>query len=135
MELKLNKPQVIIVPAKAEWFKTEFMLKKDHVYKFEVLPNDQIWTDGRWLGDFTADGKASIIMGIFYPFARMPFKKWFSLLGCIDKKRSSYFKIGTRLENYGPEKDGELICFANDVLGFYEHNNKGEMKLTITRIK
>jgi hypothetical protein len=125
---------VVIIPAIEPWFHTGILLKKAHTYKMEVIPNNQVWKDGRTLGEFTADGKRVLFLMLLYPFIRMPLVKWFALLGCINGKRKTYFKIGKLLENYQPPEDGELICFANDALGFYKHNNSGEMVLTITRI-
>lgn len=134
-EPELNIPETKIIPAIEPWFQTGLLLKKDNLYRFEVLPPQQTWKDGKFLGEFTANGRTIPHLFLAYPFVRMPFVKWFALIGCINKKRATYFKIGIKLENYSPPEDGELICFANDALGFYRHNNSGEIKLTITRIK
>lgn len=135
VELELNIPQQTIVPAIEPWFGTGFLLKENCTHRLEVTPPTQTWTDGKLLGDFTADGKKLPWLSVLYLFIRMPSVKWYALLGCINRKRKTYFKIGILKEHYTPPEDGELICFANDALGFYKHNNKGEMILTVTRIK
>ncbi len=132
--LDLNTPVTTSVICIEEWNHTGILLKSDSIYKLEVIPADQVWYDGHKLPPFTADGKMLPYLALWYPFIRMPFVKWFALLGCIDKKRSTYFKIGTVCDNYSPEIDGELICFANDARRFYKHNNEGQMELTVTKI-
>ncbi len=131
-ELELNAPKEVTVPADNPWYHTGLLLRKTHVYKMEVLPADQTWFDAK-MKPFTADGRV-VPLGVgVKPFFRMPFVKWFALLGSIGENSDTYFKIGLLREEYTPEEDGELVCFANDVLGHYE-NNSGEMKFTITRI-
>lgn len=134
-EIELNESVKIIVPAIDPWFGTGLFLTKNSTYQFEVRPSNQTWSDGKCLGKFTAEGKVLPFLLLLYPFIRMPLVKWFALLGCINKKRCSYFKIGVYLSVYSPPEDGELFCFANDALGFYKHNNKGQMELYITKIK
>jgi hypothetical protein len=134
LELAINQSTTVVVPAIEPWYQTKVKLYKSNTYKMEVLPSTQVWRDGKTLGNFTANGKKLIGLFLLYPFIRMPLIKWFALLGCINKKRSTYFKIGTKLAAYQPPEDGELVCFANDALGFYKHNNTGQMVLTITRI-
>lgn len=133
-ELPLNVPVTRTVPADNPWYQTGLMLRKGAVYRFEVLPKEQTWIDAK-LAPFTADGRTMAHLFLLKPFFRMPMVKWFALLGSIGKDRSTYFRIGTFKDDFRPEKDGELVCFANDVLGFgrYE-NNSGSITLTITRI-
>jgi len=137
-ELQLNKPETTTVPAIDPWFATGFMLRKGSTYQFEVIPKEQVWRDGKTLGDFTADGKMLPWLSLMYLFIRMPSVKWFALLGCVNKKRSTYFKIGVKPPPYTATEDGELFCFANDALGFngyfYKHNNCGEITVTIIKI-
>lgn len=138
-ELELNKPEIISVPAINPWVSTGFLVKEDSVYKLEVIPPEQTWRDGKYLGEITADGKLFPHFFLLYPFLRMPSVKWFALLGCINHDSSTNFKIGTKLENFSPPEEGELICFVNDALGFndffYKHNNSGEITLAITKIR
>jgi hypothetical protein len=134
-ELELNASKEVKVPADNPWYHTGLLLRKTHVYKMEVLPPDQTWRDTTKMKPFTADGRV-IPLGVgAKPFFRMPFVKWFALLGSIGENSDTYFKIGLLLEKYTPDEDGELVCFANDVngLGRYD-NNSGEMNFTITRI-
>lgn len=134
-ELELNASKEITVPAKNPWYHTGLLLRKSHVYKMEVLPPEQTWFDAT-MKPFTADGRLVPLGMLVRPFFRMPFVKWFALIGCIDEKKDTYFKIGLKREPYTPEEDGELVCFANDVNGFGRYdNNEGEMKFFITRIR
>lgn len=133
-ELALNASEKVKVPADNPWYHTGLLLRKTHVYRMEVLPPDQTWKDAK-MKPFTAEGRVVPLAVGVKPFFRMPFVKWFALLGCIDRKRDTYFKIGLLLEKYTPDEDGELVCFANDVNGFGRYdNNEGEMNFTITRI-
>lgn len=131
-ELSISQSEQVCVPADAPWYHTGLLLRKTNVYKMEVLPLEQTWFDAK-MKPFTADGRV-VPLGVgAKPFFRMPFVKWFALLGSIGENSDTYFKIGLLLEEYTPEEDGELVCFSNDVLGHYE-NNRGEMNFTITRI-
>jgi hypothetical protein len=134
VELELNKPYPVTVPADEAWYHTGLLLRANCVYTMEVIPATQTWRDGKRLGDFTARGKAMPWLTIMYLWLRMPSVKWFALLGCIDENKKTYFKIGIKKEGYAPPLDGELTCFANDALGHYKNGNSGEMKLVVTRI-
>lgn len=138
-ELALNEQDTVTVYAVNPRNHSGILLKKGCTYKFEVMPADQTWTDGPKLKPFTADGRTEFKVLWGQLFIKMPFVSWYALLGSIDNKRSTYFKIGTRRDNYSPEMDGELVCFANDGIGFndfwYTHNNEGQMTFVITRTK
>jgi hypothetical protein len=62
----------------------------------------------------------------------MPTERWFALIGRIDGHPSTTFLIGTGRKPILMPASGELICFANDVPGYY-WNNLGTLQLTITR--
>ncbi|HEU4718322.1 MAG TPA: hypothetical protein VFU15_10830 [Bacteroidia bacterium] len=136
-DLEINQSAPAVVPAKDPWYATGIFLRREGIYTLEVTPPGQTWKDGDGLGDISADGKRALQLIGLYPFIRMPFEKWFALLGCIGRKRSTYFRIGSQRKDYSPPEDGELTCFANDALGFndywYSHNNEGEMHITVTR--
>ena len=67
---------------------------------------------------------------------------WFCLVGAVanggnPKKDGTpappeIFKIGSKKE-FSPKKSGYLYAFANDAWNFY-HNNRGSVKLTVTRL-
>jgi hypothetical protein len=54
-------------------------------------------------------------------------------MGSLDGASETIFLIGSHAA-YTPARSGEVVCFANDVPGFY-WNNKGSITLTIDRIK
>jgi hypothetical protein len=132
--LQINESIEVTVQANDPWYKSNVMLYKEQSYSFVVVPDRQTWIDGKWLKPFTADGRLVLHLLGLYPFIRMPRFKWFALLGYIDSKRSTYFKIGENLPHYSPSIDGKLICFANDALKHYENNN-GQIKFIIRRNK
>ena len=136
-ELAIGESTTTTVPAADAHFKTGIQLRKTATYKFEAEPRDQTWKDGDRLKAFTADGRMLPWMALPQLFLRMPTVKWFALIGSIDEKRSTFFKIGTLLEPYSPPQDGELVCFANDAWGFndfwYTHNNSGQITIRVTR--
>lgn len=135
IQLDLNQTIQIKVDSYSECNNSGILMNTNESYRFEVNPPGQEWWDGKFLGSFTAEGRNTAWMYFAVPVVRMPSAKWFSLLGSIDDKRSTYFKIGTYKEDYTPPSNGELVCFTNDVRRFYEHNNTGIISLTITRIK
>ncbi|MCW3071726.1 MAG: hypothetical protein JWO44_1616 [Bacteroidetes bacterium] len=138
-ELAVNATDTIIVCAVNPRNHSGILLKRGCSYNFEVIPPDQTWMDGPKLKPFTADGKTQFKVLWGQLFIKKPFVSWYALLGSIDNKHSTYFKIGVRHDNYCPKRDGELICFANDGIGcndyWYRHNNEGQMTVVITRIK
>jgi hypothetical protein len=136
-ELELNIPEHFTVPSINPWFETGILLRATQTYRIEVM-GKQTWKDGDFLGDIPPDGIFHWYLLGMHPSIRMPSAKWFALLGSIGKKRP-YFKIGTLKENFAPEEDGQLMCFANDSLWlwghFYKHNNTESLNVTITRTK
>lgn len=60
---------------------------------------------------------------------------WFTLIGSIDKSTDTMFVIGdgSRINNgWIAPRSGELVVFANDVMGMY-WNNIGSLKLEVWR--
>jgi hypothetical protein len=120
------------IPANDPGYKTGIILKKECRYNFSV-PEGQTWND-KGLRPFTADGRDVPWLILAVPFLRKPSVKWFALCGMVNAGSGQKFKIGSGLTGFSPEEEGELICFANDVPGFYG-NNSGELLLKITEIK
>lgn len=138
-ELAVNESDTVKVCAVNPRNHSGILLKKGCTYNFLVVPPGQTWTDGPKLKPFTAKGRTDLNVLLLQPYIKMPLRSWFALLGSINNKRCTYFKIGEQRNNYRPGKDGELICFANDGIGFndywYLHNNKGQITFVITRIR
>jgi hypothetical protein len=136
--LQLHIPVQFTVPAIEPLYATNIFLQKEHEYTFDV-PGKQTWKDGERLGNISPDG---ITKWYFKPTGmqytlREPQLPWYALLGCVGKGKA--FLIGSHRENFRPDKEGELICFANDSLWFggyfYRHNNSGSLTVTITRTR
>lgn len=124
---------------------TNIHLEAGKHYKIEVIDQDkQQWRDG----DLQAvDGRGwnrdSVQLGFLReslvaasePFRRVNSKKadWFTLCGCIDEDDKHSFVIGNSLDDYVPEKSGELCAFANDVGAMY-NNNSGYLKVKVTAL-
>ncbi|MCC6370575.1 MAG: hypothetical protein IT236_06210 [Bacteroidia bacterium] len=135
----MTEPQLQIplgkdINANEKYCHTGWLLKKGATYAFSANTNDT-WNDGYFLAPFNADGRDVPHLAWAKRFLRMPSELWFALLGGINNDKNTYFKIGTVLAEYSPPQDGELVCFANDVPGFYRTNNRGSIYLTIVRIK
>ena len=57
---------------------------------------------------------------------------WYALVGSIGKDRSTFFRILPG-RHCTPDRDGQLLTFANDAYGFY-WNNRGTLRLAVTRL-
>ena len=120
--------------AKEFWNHTGIKLEAGNTYSFEIIPKEQVWSDGKLAPQVTdADGFENPLINVFNSLKRMRGEKWFALIGCIDEKESTFFKIGNSCPEYKPSETGELVCFANDADEHYK-NNRGVMMLTIKRI-
>jgi hypothetical protein len=54
-----------------------------------------------------------------------------ALIGCVDGDLATAFVIGSGIDAWTPPRAGTLLCFANDVPGFY-WNNSGHITLTVS---
>jgi hypothetical protein len=61
---------------------------------------------------------------------RLPRARWFALVGAVDSARRKKFLIGSH-RVLTADRDGELLCFANDSFFAYG-NNEGSVNLTVT---
>ena len=122
----------IKICANTAWCHTKFMLEKSALYNITV-EKDQKWYDTRKLPS-SPDGVDDIpwYLERSRPFLRIPSAKWFALIGCINRNKP-YFLIGEGQTVFQAEQDGELICFANDVRGFY-WNNSGSLLIKMERV-
>jgi hypothetical protein len=134
-ELLASESETVRVYAEKEWNHTQMQLVKGGIYRFAVTPPDQEWRYGNILPPFDAEGRNIGHLMAAVPFLRMPSAKWFALVGCIGKKRRTFFKIGKLLDLFVAPGTGELVCFANDVWQFHRDNNQGYIDLTVTRLR
>ena len=72
-------------------------------------------------------------LALFEGRRRLSAENWFVLAGVVGDDDAAAFRIGGRLDDWGPTVAGELLCFANDVPSAY-FNNRGSITLTVRRI-
>ena len=116
------------IESRTKWNKTPYQLSKDKCYRFIATGT---WID--WYIATDAKGYESNFLKPLEKFRRYPQAKWFSLIGAIDKDKSTLFDIGHLIENnetYIATANGTLYCFANDVPIAY-WNNKGFITLKV----
>ena len=65
-------------------------------------------------------------------FRRVPTANWFALIATLDRNMMTSWVVAQPLE-IRPERTGELVCFANDVFGFY-WNNSGFVTLEVEQL-
>jgi hypothetical protein len=136
IDLEIGIPVEKDIDSELFWTDTGIILEKGNIYDLEVIPDTQEWIDGyggRYPQVCTANGFSHWFLNLFSFLKRSRKNQWFALMGSIDREEIGAFKIGTKYpEGYKADKTGELTCFANDAKGHYK-NNKGIIKLTITR--
>ncbi|RNC79450.1 MAG: hypothetical protein ED557_15355 [Balneola sp.] len=133
-ELKIHESGTFIVDSQKVDNRSCFWLSKHGVYRIEVDPKDQKWTDGKLFSQtVSADGFSNIFLNLFSWKKRYRGAKWFTLMGKIKGEKNSDFPIGALEPNYSPGDHGELICYANDAYGHYK-NNSDSINVRITRI-
>jgi hypothetical protein len=125
--LNPDESKSVVINAKEYWNHTGIKLEKDKQY---FLKAEGTWVD--WYIEIDANGFGHWFFLPVEILRRMPTKNWFALIGTLDKSRENAFLIGTGPTDYTPPIPGELVCFANDVPGFY-WNNYGSIYLTVTR--
>jgi hypothetical protein len=114
------------IHAHLKFNQTPFQLETGKRYRFTATHE---WTDLH--ETCTATGYTSKKLRLWEGLRREPKAKWFSLIGCIDKRRDTQFDIGRLIESdsvYTACATGAVYCFANDVWFMY-WNNKGFIDL------
>jgi hypothetical protein len=129
--IKLTPGQRMTVTIEAKLFnnRTKVWFESGAVYDFKATG---MWFDaGHPAGpDGYSDG--TFLQNLAWWARRSPDHNWFALLGVAGPGQAP-FLIGTHATCLA-RQSGELLCFANDVAGFY-WNNTGAVTLTITRIR
>jgi hypothetical protein len=87
-----------------------------------------------WYVPCDADGYDSfnLVQKLSEPLRRFRNDRWFVLVGSLGRDGRELFRIGTEA-TYSPKSTATLFCFANDVILAY-WNNRGELRLTVTRV-
>jgi hypothetical protein len=102
-------------------------LEQGAMYRM-VVTEIEGWQDGHVPCD--AGGHDIWYLKLFRFKRRVPDANWLALIGSIDGEEP--FLIGMRT-TYTATRSGQLVCFANDA-GFAYGNNKGWLKLEVTRL-
>lgn len=120
----------IKVCARPRWNHTGFFVEGGAVYE---LSASGTWYDASIPSGPDGYQRGNFLQDLAARLRRSPRDRWFALMGSLDGARGTIFLIGSRV-TYIPPRGGELVCFANDVPGFY-WNNRGSVTLTIHPIK
>jgi hypothetical protein len=130
MKLRPNQSAgAIEIPARKTWVGTGVELEAGATY---LLTARGTWID--WWRPATAAGYRSPngFMKLAERRRRVPDSLWFALIGTLGRDMSTAFVIGEECQ-FIPRTSGELVCFANDVRGFY-WNNRGKVDLFVGRL-
>ena len=111
------------------WVDTGIMLKANRRYK--LVASGQ-WKDASIVTGPDGYDSANLLQRSTEKLRRMPDAHWFALIGALDRRKETQFLIGSEL-TYDATENGQLTCFANDLLGFYG-NNHGSITLTVTEL-
>ena len=110
-ELAVGESATKLILARNIWNDTGISLVAGQEYRFTAVGQ---WID--WYIPCDAEGFPSP-NPLFWPFEwlrRMPREQWFALIGAIDRKPETQFRIG-RQRSVTVPATGMLTCFANDV--------------------
>jgi len=125
----------ILVDARHYWCHTGLRMRGGLYYSFEI-PLGQIWHDAH-IESGPGGYPDGWIQKVGRPFLRL--KKWsgekvafFALIVTLDE--SLELASPVRVEKpWQVPRDGELVCFANDVPCFY-WNNRGSIRIIVRRV-
>lgn len=116
---------ICAIPANQENVDTGIWLKAGFQYSLSAKGT---WTD--LTIDSGPEGFERWYMSPFKLFRRHRIYPWFALMGKVAVAGSQPFLIG-RQTAIIPPVSGPLLCYANDVLGFFYKNNRGAVRLKI----
>ena len=122
----ISFPATVEIVAACRWNDTGIDLAAGQAY--------DLVAEGQWIDSTIVsgpDGNPDPVWSqrLLAGWLRAPGERYFTLIGALDRDRTSLFRIGTGTL-YKPPRAGRLTCFANDVLGFYG-NNHGAIRLTV----
>lgn len=119
-----SKEKIVKIVANCFWNHTGVILEKNVFYSFSITKIDNLIDS---FIETDANGYNRFWLNPFKSFLRYPAANWFTLIGTIDKNHP--FRIGM-MNRTVLTVSGELICYFNDIPGFY-WNNKGFVELRI----
>jgi hypothetical protein len=128
MNMQVGESHSVSVAAHTRWNDTGIELSKGQTYHLKA---DGEWYDWKYNSKSCGYESRKIWLRLTEWLRRYRSANWFALIGAVGMHRESYFVIGSGCE-YQAERDGRLLCFANDLWLFY-FNNSGCIELTVTR--
>jgi hypothetical protein len=128
-KLPINESATRTIEAKPHNNRTGIWLESGALYRFEAT--------GTWYDAGRATGPEGYPDGNFFQslacwLRRSPRSNWFALLGRTNLEEKPF--VIRSNQTYRAIHGGELVCFANDVPGFY-WNNSGAVTLKVTRVE
>jgi len=127
--LHLGDTATVEIHAKLKWNSTKIFVLAGSRY---VLETKGSWTDWHETHDANGYPSPNLLLKSSELLRRFPGANWFALICAVHSDKKLLFLIGTDRTMTMP-RDGRLTCFANDVEFMYG-NNKGSVKLTVTRV-
>ncbi|QFY42616.1 DUF2235 domain-containing protein [Candidatus Methylospira mobilis] len=136
-ELDINETVQVSICAAQYWNHSGVLVKPGQSFHFEASGT---WCDSDYQSppDGYENYPGKHWMSWFKWSRRCRTANWFVLIGAVGKTCSNgkmhVLGAGKYAEApFTPQREGELLCFANDTFGFYR-NNSGAVTLKITRI-
>lgn len=126
--LDLNESVTCVIHADQVWNSTGIELTEGCSYALETI-GDAVWKD--WFIRTGPEGFTKWYLRWSAGKKRMKNENWFALIGTYGKEMP--FLIGKGMPELRPPVTGELVCYANDILGFYG-NNSGALTLKVRRL-
>ncbi|MFN8058037.1 MAG: hypothetical protein U0Q12_12805 [Vicinamibacterales bacterium] len=120
----------VSIDAARRWTSTGVRLQAGETYALSVSGQ---WRDASIDSGPSGYASVNLFQRATERLRRVPSAPWFALVGAIDRLRDTQFVIGGGCV-YRAIADGELTCFANDLLGFY-WNNSGSVTLHVTKVE
>lgn len=129
MQQNPQLPLTIEVCSREKWNDTGIQVSAGETYRFEATGE---WDDASHRCGPEGYDSPNFILRAAEKLRRVPNARWFALIGVVNHDLSTAFVIGQGVQQTFAAS-GPLSCFANDV-SFMYWNNKGSVKLTITKI-
>jgi len=127
----VGETMTVRIRARAYWNDTGAFVRIGEHYRLHA--------EGSWRDMFITSGPNgyetpwySFGQGLATGLRRVPNARWFALVGAVRGAEESPFVIGAETCAVMPST-GRLVCFANDIPGFY-WNNCGAISLSIERL-
>jgi hypothetical protein len=137
-DLAVNNSAFLEICSCRPWNRSGIHVKKGQRYVFSTERLLETWVDGNTKSNPSDGwtGHVSNFFGVLVSFLKRSDKaNWYALVGAVSKDEKDTFIVLT--DDSSPikmDKSGELYFYANDMKGRY-FNNKGILKLKITRIE